>query len=311
MNIMPLKYLERNESVTQYLEEAGFDPTFCSRNEWRFTLDGKNPEATARIQDKWFMLDAPLNCFHQKGKLKPEILCSLLTLNPLLPGGCKIVVSGAVPSIHLRMEMPVKTNSDDFGHTIRNILTEFRNAWIKTGEMKSKLNSAKTANIKTGRKPEQVLSDEWKNDINTLIKNIDWTVSEHSADIIVKLDVPGGFFQARLKKDENGGGSILQVDILDASELSSEGEKAAGLLLLKVSGLVKMVRAVCLVQSPDSPNKTALQVFTGLVPSPDHISEALCALSVACRLCGKEVKALKHEMAAREYLRISGAFDSN
>ena len=41
-------------------------------------------------------------------------------------------------------------------------------------------------------------------------------------------------------------------------------------------------------------------------PTPGVLRHALSALSVACRLCGREAKALEAEGLAREYLSVRG-----
>lgn len=117
--------------------------------------------------------------------------------------------------------------------------------------------------------------------------------------ILVQLDVPPEFVQANVEPLSDG--VRLAVELADAVALEPAPRLAVGLLLLTTCGAVELARAVL---SPAG--KPGWEVLLEGEPGDDELSEALAALSVACRLSVREARLLTGCRAAGCYLMIRG-----
>ena len=81
--------------------------------------------------------------------------------------------------------------------------------------------------------------------------------------------------------------------------------QALAVALLTICGIIRMARATA--RENDGQAAARFEVVFSNAPCSGELVHALAALSVACRLCGKEVKVLQEEEeVAREYLAVRG-----
>jgi hypothetical protein len=123
--------------------------------------------------------------------------------------------------------------------------------------------------------------------------------------IAVDLDVPGAFHQATVTPGP-GGGIVAEVSVLDArldaTSAFARRRHAVARLLLRIGGMIRLVRAVATAGEASAPG---FQVVTRADGA--ELAFGLGALALACRL-GVAVTALAHdEAAATVYLQQTGA----
>jgi hypothetical protein len=122
--------------------------------------------------------------------------------------------------------------------------------------------------------------------------------------VAVPLEAPPGYYVAIVEARPPG--RVVASTALGApGVLAPVSRQARALLLLGTTALTKGVRAAAETED-DGGAKERLEVAFDDVPDPARLHEALAALSVACRLCGEEVRVLEDEALAGEYLRIQG-----
>lgn len=130
--------------------------------------------------------------------------------------------------------------------------------------------------------------------------------SRHGGMLAVTLDVPESFLQAHLEI-RKGKGVLASVEIHNGeeSDLLPVCRDALAVMLARTAAAVRMVRPVA-VES-EGGIVLRLEVAYGSPPSPTELSHALSALSVGCRLAGREARALRDERLAAGYLSVSMA----
>jgi hypothetical protein len=120
--------------------------------------------------------------------------------------------------------------------------------------------------------------------------------------LLIDLDVPGRWHRVRV--DTRGDRDVrLAVEIGGGGAVSPLTQQALGVLLLSANGAVRLARAAV---KADSKQAATFEVAFGALPSASELDLALSALSVACRLFGREAKALEDENVARRYLELQG-----
>ena len=101
-------------------------------------------------------------------------------------------------------------------------------------------------------------------------------------------------------------GVLVSVEVTRCETFSQPSRQALGVLLLTACGLVRFARAA--VEEKGGQALARFEVRFSTAPSALELTHALAALSVACRLCAQEAKALQDEEIAGKYLAIRGWF---
>jgi hypothetical protein len=118
----------------------------------------------------------------------------------------------------------------------------------------------------------------------------------------VELDAGHARYHARLEAAGVGGLRAI-VDLCDVSDCSAASRSAIEALLLATSVAVRQVRQVRQASvTPDEAEWAGLTTMCADAVAPEALDRALSALTVACRLAGREAQALRHEAIALEYL---------
>ena len=131
------------------------------------------------------------------------------------------------------------------------------------------------------------------------------TIERACGTIAVDLDVPGAFHQATVTPGP-GGGIVAEVSVLDArldaTSAFARRRHAVARLLLRIGGMIRLVRAVATAGEASAPG---FQVVTRADGA--ELAFGLGALALACRLGAAAIALAHDEAAATVYLQQTGA----
>lgn len=230
------------------------------------------------LENEWLRLDAPI------APPAPD-LWSLLQRNATLPAGLKFAVGDAGdPPVLLRAEIGLEDEVDPTGRVLDacTAIKTVAHVWDNTDEPESDVDGHAVA-------PAGVAA---------LCNDTGWPLVERDGQSHVELDVPGAFFQARVDATRDGG--IVAALPVGAGSVAPPMRAAVALLLLRTSRAVRLVRAAA--------DTTARFEVALAAPVPvAALAHAFAALSVACRMAGREAAVLSRDEAiAHAYLRHCG-----
>jgi hypothetical protein len=279
-------------AVIKALSDCGLSVPATGSTDWQLSIAGRR--GSARVDDGWLVLEFP------PPRGRAPSLFRLLGRNVELRGNAKHVLL-ADGSLRLRAEVPVE---ETLGRGAAGVAEQVR-------EAVAGLASALGAPSSGTSSPGEVTADGGaedgapSSDPGTLCAEADWPHSERSSGRVhVDLDVPGGtFYQAVV--------GLVAGRIVQRVELFAEGgtgtESLASLaiaaLLLSTSGVVRMARAAS--WNSDLGAAWGFEVQLPGTTTVGAFGHGLSALSVACGLCGREVRALACDPAlARRYIEL-------
>lgn len=267
-------------------------------------------QATARLDEGWLLFDAPL----PGSPLHTQRIWDLLRWNTTLLGGAKFAVSAR--SDHIGP--PDGPPSEAALLRVRAELPLGRDIDLRTriGETCSGLESAGARLLRGPTAIAVPWRDKQGNgaggtDLRRLCSEAGWPFTERSdGRLAVDLDIPGGFHQA-IVEETMSGAHLLRVSVgLGAGNTSPAllSQLALGVFLLRANAVVRMARAVA--EAVDGRMTTRFEVEFAHAPGAEELGHALAALSVACRLCGREANVLaQDEAVAGAYLSSMGQSD--
>jgi hypothetical protein len=225
----------------------------------------------------------------------PAAAWALLEGNAALPGGARLGV-GARAEVWVRADVPIDAGVD-LGRRLAGVCRDLEAAWGRLGA--------------TGRSPAPVDSPIAVPTVAPAAlaeacRSAEWRVRERAGGLLaVDLEVPGAFPQATVGC--RGGGLVAEVALFDdpageAPPLADPCRHALATLLLRTSGIVRMVRAAAGGDGPDP--RPRLEVCLPELPSAAELSHAFGALSVACGIAAREALVLRHDdEVAERYVR--------
>jgi len=136
-----------------------------------------------------------------------------------------------------------------------------------------------------------------KTDLKRLCTEAGWSFIERGPEkLLVELESSAGFRQAAMVV--NASGIHLSCELATCDSLAGESRDAIATLLLSVSGMVRLARAVLVAEVAQ------LEVSFNAPACAAEISSALESLSVGCSLCGEEIKMLQDPAIARRFLAL-------
>ncbi len=149
---------------------------------------------------------------------------------------------------------------------------------------------------------------EWgaiREHVTAAIGEAGWACHERSnLDVVVDLDVPGQFRQATVRPGHRTS-IALRVDLVRVSQGADAVHRALAALLLTATGVVRMVKAGVMREA--GADVFFVRCHVGHDASVDEMRHALSALTVACRLVGREADVMAVDAAiARAYLEARG-----
>lgn len=140
--------------------------------------------------------------------------------------------------------------------------------------------------------------------LGALVAEAGWAFVQRAAGrLAIDLGVPGQFHQA-IVEPRNAGGCRVRVELARLGDVADETRAAVAVLLLTVAHVVRFVRAGA--EPLDGTTAVFVEVDIESAATSPEIHHALSALSVACRMAGREVKALMDLDLARSYLAARG-----
>lgn len=255
-------------------------------------MNGRPFEARVVLDEGWLGLSAVLGSMGGATKTARGAW-DLLQHNAALGGGARLTLA-RVTDVRLRADIALDADLD-LGDRIARACHGFE--------------AAKTWFCGAGAEPDEGATDDVTSpapgeELAEICRQTGWTVRARDGGApAVDLEVPGAFYSATITS--RGDGVTAAVALLDDDAASNEPSptcrQALAILVLRTSGVVRMV---CATASAGTPALPRFEVPFPGPPSAAELSHAFGALSVACRLAGREVSVLRHdETVADLYVR--------
>lgn len=316
----------REITITDSLKKCSPSVEQIAPEHWKFALsNGASLHVTARMEEEWLLLDAPLpnsgkygltfskgvwELFQgtllevslrnsgKRGLTTPRSVWELLQGNAQVPGGGKFVILPDEQSAHLCAEILLDDEVDLAGR-IHQACAGFKTALERLRGGKMKDYQADPHPVIFAADPGQSMGC----DLLRLCHEAGWPFAERSAErLVVDLEVPDGFYQAILEKRMSR--VHVWVELIACESLPQQCRQALGILLLTACRIV-MVRATA--EEREDRTTARFEVVFASPPCAAELAHALSALSVACRFFGREAKVLQQdEVVASEYLALQG-----
>jgi hypothetical protein len=271
----------------------------CQAGKWSCVLaNGAALRSTVWIDpdDGWLCMDAALSKDSPQWRsLLANRLWDILTYNAALPGGAKYALDSA-GCLRVRSELPLDSEAD-----VPDVTAEMCEGFEQA---LNHLRHEGGPEPGTGRQAGDRANMVGHGDsLECLREELAWPTTERpDGRLAVTLDVPGSFCQALVRPQADK--VRVAVELVSEQSLSPVSRRALGLLLLSANSAVRMARAAA-----EDRNGLAAAWFEVVLTSRAAVAEAehaLAALSVACRLCVREVKAMQDDAIAMEYLSVRG-----
>ncbi len=260
-------------------------------NRWEMVIAGRR--GTATLANQWFVIDFP----SRPGR--PRRPTGFLAQNAQFSGNAKFVFDGGL--VRLRAEVPIDEpavqDSDELEALVMRSIVGV---------------SVALGADSVGAPPKAVLGSaavaEQLTSLPKLCAEVGWSFSERSEGrISVDLDVAdGAYYQANVEHHPTG----IHIGV-NPNRGDPPGEEISRLaiaaLMLSVTGSVRMVSAISRRSNgePEKGHDAHFQVRLPATTSSTNLAHSLSALSVACDLCGREVRALAEDPElARAFLEV-------
>jgi hypothetical protein len=282
----------RTTTIAAALAKCAVAIDTVASERWAFTLsNGTEFDASARVDDGWLLLEAPLDV---EAEPAPSRVWELLQWNATLGGGVRFALGPDGGGSRARAELPLDEEVDLYRRVLETCA------------------GLRTANHLLERDAGQATLDTHEDDdlapgrVLELCRETGWPVIEREPGLLaVDLDVPGTFSQATVEPRANQGVAVV-VPVLPGTVRYAESpapvcRQAVGCLLLRVCGVVRMARAAA--EMRDGTPHARFEVVFESQPCAAELTHAFAALSVACRLASREAAVLwSDEKIARAYV---------
>ncbi len=285
-----------NEQVHQIescLEQWGAVVNYSSDARWEMMLrNGDALPIRARLIDDWLQIRSELGSASEKTSI-----WSALELNVRLDGAAKLALDIQDRSMLVCAEIPLDRDTP-VGPDLDATLAGFEQAaFLIRGETIQVAESQPRA-------ATYPLPQEATLQLRELLAEVGMSYVERpGGSFMVDIENKRDFHQALVEKKPNGScRASLELGRWDSHVPASRD--ALAVLLLTASGLIRMVRPV----AEKCGERITVRFEIQLAPhaSSALLSRGLAALSVACRLCGREVNILNNERIAGQYLAVRG-----
>lgn len=249
--------------------------------------NGSGIRARVWLEDDWLLVDSPA-----PGGSRAEDAWVLLERNRLLPGIARYVLPPGHGTPRLRAELPVD-GSVDSTMWLREVWHAIAHQSVGQPGVGEPVRLAEP-----GSEGSHGTSAE---DLLRLCGELGWsTRRQRDGRLTVDLASRRESGQAAITTD---GACVRFASVLGRADgCTTASREAISLLLLLVSGLVRLVRAVALDEG--SGGGAGLAVVLPAPVSVEALGHARAAISVACDLCGPEVRLLQDDSTAAQFLRL-------
>ena len=291
---------QRDQVIENVLGAISPDLVSVARNDWRFVLsNGVKIGVRARIVDAWFELTAsPAGL----SPVTPARTWPMLEFNAGIDGPTRLALTPGACAAHLRADLFVEDDAD-LEVRVCSVLADLQSRFHGFHE------TDHPGELECPPVPAVVPAPPDATRLVHLCTEAAWPCSERaSGHIAVTIDTGSALYQARIEGTPNGGLRAV-VDLVDASAYTLTSYAATGLLLLHTSAVVRLVKGVVATNDGTCNAGVAAEIENPL--SGAAVDRAFSALTVACRLAGREAQALRDDSLARQYLayRTPGPFD--
>jgi hypothetical protein len=250
----------------------------------------RSPGISVLIEEPWLTLSTPLAGGHVHGPAMARCAVEMLQRNGVAASLAKLVI----PPQHARAQAVAESAMD------RRDADDAITDWVRQAVDDLALITAASVTDHPIARPPQPPPN-----LEELCTSAGWNFHRRGAGrIAIALDVPGSSANAVLAcGSENDIQAIVEWPGWSAA--TEKSRQAAALLLLKVGGVVRLVRpAIALAGEREM---LQLQAPLGPAPGAGELDHALAALSIACRMCQREAALLlSDESIARRYLSLCG-----
>ena len=248
---------------------------------WAFTLSNGSPlAARARVDDGWLLIDAALGAGAPPAAPASRVW-EMLQWNATLAGGIRFVLGPqrfGARGARVCAELPLD-DEVDLGRRI--------------GEACAGLKAAKRR-MTGGASAGGTCGDAAGEDLSALCRQTGWAFLAREGRLAVDLEVPGAFQQAvvETREDQHVAVSVPVLDaaVAGAAPPATVCRQALGLLLVRVGGIVRMARAAA--EPREGAPRARFEVVFGTRPCAAELQHAFAALSIACRVAGREAAVL-------------------
>ncbi len=265
---------------------------------WKLSFrNGKTFSALASADEDWLELRVKTNSSGRR-RCAPARLWHCLRCNGDLPGGAKFALRPHDLRPRICAELPLEEGTcppqvlQQTGQGLRLAIDRLRER-RKASQLPLLIDES--AGMTECNEPQC--------DLGELCEAAGWKFARRaSGDLAVELEAPGGSVAILTQS----GCQVTATVCFAASERPAVASTrhAAALMLLTASGLVRMIRAVV---TDDQGRITLSYQVRMQSPTTERLARALSALSVVCRLCGKqEIEAIQDQAIADRYLAVRG-----
>jgi len=267
----------------------------CGIGRWRFDVgDDDRLPARAWIAGEWLRIQTVADAAG-RGRLDARGIQQMLQANAALEGGVKFALDDGANRGLLVAEILLSDDPADLAGRVRRACAGLRRG---AAALFGRNLPAQTASPLPSPTPPCI-------DVPRLCSEAGWRpAARPDGRAVVPLEVPDLYLQATVGPCEQGG---LQVEVAleSVDGAASLCRRAVHVLLLSACRTVRMARAVARLRDGEAEElDCGWEVVLDDTPGASGLGHALAALSVACRLCAREVIALHDETIARKYLVI-------
>ena len=285
---------EMSEAVGRALRKTAGRVKSSGHGGWTFTVsNGSVLPASASLDADWLGFEAVLPAKRGDG-MDAEGLWRLLVWNGRIGGGARYTAVPGSGRVCVRADVPVCAGVD-VSARVKEVcagLAAAHHRYRSGGKRKrGGVGSKDDGSTAAGER------------VSELCRSAGWeTTDRSSGEVLVELEVPGSFQQARATVGGDGG-VVFGVRLLDGSDLCGASRGAVALMLLSASRTLRMVRATA---EAGAEGAVGFEVALGPGAGSAEAGHALCALSVACRDCSEEAEALCEASLAEQYWEVCG-----
>ncbi len=261
---------------------------------WRLWLslrNGASYRGTARVESGWLTVD-----FAPAGRLPADPWATLL-VNAEAPAGVKLTMDEGCGTSHLSGELSLALDEAcELDRRVGELLSGVEDlSTASKGGKRSAAHEGGASSAVASVPPAPAAAE--------LLQEAGWPFTDRSEGCVaVTLEVQRQPFQAVVKPRSNGG-LVASVTLAGGREPPRVSHRRAlALLLLSASRSVRLARAAA-VEEADGRFEARLEAALRPGAGAGDLTDALSALSVACRWCGPEAE-LVHEssLVAETYL---------
>lgn len=286
----------REFAIGELLEKCAPLVEAVGRRKWNFILNnGSMLLVTAQANDEWLHLQASL-----EPKAAADVdAWKLLQLNHQL-GLSRFALLPGERGAHLRAEIALDEEVD-----LARRLHEAC-AGLKAGA--GRLHGEKPAEHEKLSPAITIDAAAPKGgpELQHLCREAGWQFTEKSATrLAVELEAGDGFYQAVIE-ERPGGEVLVSIEVARDEAFGEWSRRALGAMLLQACGVVRLTRAA--IRETGGQATALFEVLFPTMPCAVELGHALSALSLSCRLCGREVAAMQDERVARNYLAAQKYF---